>query len=95
MVFAADVDVDVNSAHKGVCSEIVTAYENLASEIVVVACRDYRWMLRRIKKNGMDIDAEIEKESIERFFRSDWFRVLCRLDPEELIEKLQKEAAVG
>ena len=36
-------------------------------------------------------DDEQELASIERFFRSGWFGVLTRIDPEMLISKLRKE----
>ena len=35
--------------------------------------------------------AEKELKEIEAFFRSDWFAVLTRLDPDLLIKKLRKE----
>ena len=34
---------------------------------------------------------EQELEEIERFFRSDWFGVLTKLDPDLLIKRLRKE----
>ena len=36
-------------------------------------------------------DDEQELAEIERFFRSDWFGVLSKVDPEYLIRKLRKE----
>jgi len=55
-------------------------YENLANAIVLQAVKDYRLH-----------DDEQELASIERFFRSGWFGVLTRIDPEMLISKLRKE----
>ena len=57
-----------------------TPYENLANAIVLQAVKDYRLH-----------DDEKELVSIERFFRSGWFGVLTRIDPEMLIAKLRKE----
>ena len=57
-----------------------TPYENLANAIVLQAVKDYRLH-----------DDEQELASIERFFRSGWFGVLTRIDPEMLIAKLRKE----
>ena len=57
-----------------------TPYENLANAIVLQAVKDYRLH-----------DDEQELASIERFFRSGWFGVLTRIDPEMLIFKLRKE----
>ena len=95
MVFVADVDVDVNPARKGVCPEIVTAYERLAYEIVLTACRDYRRVLIKLKRNVTDVDAKIEKESLEQFFCSEWFGILSKADPQELMRRLQEEVAKG
>jgi len=55
-------------------------YENLANAIILRAVEDYRLT-----------DNEKELEEIERFFHSDWFATLTRLDPDLLIKKLRKE----
>lgn len=55
-------------------------YENLAQAIIVQAVKDYRLT-----------DDEQELAEIERFFRSGWFGVLSKVDPEYLIKKLRKE----
>ena len=55
-------------------------YENLAQAIILQAVKDYRLT-----------DDESELQEIERFFRSGWFGVLSKVDPEYLIKKLRKE----
>ena len=55
-------------------------YEELANAIVLQAVKDYRLT-----------DDEAELAEIERFFRSGWFGVLSKVDPEYLIRKLRKE----
>ena len=55
-------------------------YENLAQAIILQAVKDYRLT-----------DDESELAEIERFFRSGWFGVLSKVDPEYLIRKLRKE----
>lgn len=55
-------------------------YENLANAIILQAVKDYRLT-----------DDEQELAEIERFFRSGWFGVLSKVDPEYLIKKLRKE----
>lgn len=55
-------------------------YEELANAIVLQAVKDYRLT-----------DDEAELGEIERFFRSGWFGVLSKVDPEYLIRKLRKE----
>lgn len=55
-------------------------YENLANAIILQAAKDYRLT-----------DDEQQLHEIERFFRSGWFGVLSKVDPEFLIKELQKE----
>ena len=55
-------------------------YENLANAIILQAVKDYRLT-----------DDERELQEIERFFRSGWFGVLSKVDPEFLIKELRKE----
>lgn len=55
-------------------------YENLANAIILQAVKDYRLT-----------DDEQELQEIERFFRSGWFGVLSKVDPEFLIKELRKE----
>ena len=55
-------------------------YEDLANAIILQAVKDYRLT-----------DDERELQEIERFFRSGWFGVLSKVDPEFLIKELWKE----
>ena len=55
-------------------------YEELANAIILQAVKDYRLT-----------DDERELQEIERFFRSGWFGVLSKVDPESLIKELRKE----
>ena len=55
-------------------------YEELANAIILQAVKDYRLT-----------NDERELQEIERFFRSGWFGVLSKVDPEYLIKKLRKE----
>lgn len=50
-------------------------YENLANAIILQAVKDYRLT-----------DDEQQLQEIERFFRSGWFGVLSKVDPEFLIK---------
>ena len=59
----------------------MTPYENLANAIIVQAVKDYRQT-----RNPAD------RATLERFFRSEWFSILTKLDGEALIEQLRKEA---
>lgn len=55
-------------------------YENLANAIILQAVKDYRLS-----------DDEWELQEIEHFFRSRWFGVLSKVNPEFLIQSLRKE----
>ena len=59
-------------------------YQNLANAIVLSAVKDYRDAL----KNKLAAD---ERDDIERFFRSGYFAILTEIDPEYLIDRLNKE----
>ena len=55
-------------------------FQELANAIVLQAVKDYRMT-----------DNEQELREIERFFRSGWFGVLTKVDPDLLITNLRKE----
>lgn len=58
-------------------------YQNLANAIIAVAVDDYRTALQ-------DGDERL-MSSLERFFYSDWYRLLTNLSPRLLLELLHKE----
>ena len=60
-------------------------YQNLANAIVAVAADDYRTALKE--------DNPKLKKSLEKFFRSDWYKVLTNVNGESLIGMLQSEHA--
>ena len=66
-------------------------YENLANSIVLLAVKDYRDALKKLKKWPRNESAQIMKDEVERFFRSAWYRELTSVDGEYLISKLQAE----
>ena len=66
-------------------------YENLANSIVLLAVKDYRDALKKLKKWPRNEAAQIRKAEVERFFRSAWYRELTSVDGEYLISKLQAE----
>ncbi len=66
-------------------------YENLANAIVVRAAKDYRAILRYLKKNPRNSTAALEKDSLEKFFRSEFYRNLTNVDGEMLLSRLRKE----
>lgn len=66
-------------------------YENLANSIVLLAVKDYRDALKKLKKWPRNEAAQIMKAEVERFFRSAWYRELTSVDGDYLISKLQAE----
>ena len=66
-------------------------YERLANAIIIQAAKDYRTAQKRLKRNPRNSLAQAEAESIERFFRSEWYRCLTEVDGETLIRKLKEE----
>lgn len=68
-------------------------YEDLANAIVLTAVKDYRVALRKLNKHPRNQAAINTKEEVERFFHSDWYKLLTGLDPDMLIKQLNKEVA--
>ena len=68
-------------------------YEDLANAIVLTAVEDYRESLRILSLNPNNHYAVGEAHSIERFFRSGYFGILTRLDPEMLVSRLKKDVS--
>ena len=62
-------------------------YHELANAIIVAAVEDWR----DPPMNHGKIEPYCSHENLKSFFRSRWFSVLTSLDPEYLIEKLEKE----
>lgn len=58
-------------------------YELLANAIILQAVKDYRHTYSYQRK-----------AEINRFFHSEWFRVLTRLDGEMIIKRLENERNV-
>ena len=74
-------------------------YYRLVQEIVCQACYDYAKALKKLasgKRYGVRYtDYQLIKEDCEYFFRSRWFGVLCDLDPDALMENIQKAVHNG
>ncbi len=72
----------------------MSPYESLANAIVLEAVEDYRKALNIFSFNQNKSSAAYEIRSIESFFRSGYFGILTKLDPEMLIKRLNEEAAI-
>lgn len=64
-------------------------WEDLANGIIKQAADDYKKALKRIKKTN-HLNAAQEIHSLNRWFRGDWFSMLTQVDPEYIIENLNK-----
>ena len=63
--------------------------ENLTNAIIIQAVKDYRSALSGCKVNGRDSKAVIAE--CERFFQSEWFKVLTKVDGNYLTTSIRKE----
>ncbi len=70
----------------------MSAYERLASAIILQAVHDYRAALKTLSKNPKHIQANRDKSDCERFFLGKWFSELTDVDGKWLMHKLQREA---
>ena len=66
-------------------------YQDLANAIILMAVKDYRDALKKLKKRPRYGPAHDIKNEVERFFRSDWYRELTSVDGNILIKKLKSE----
>ena len=70
---------------------ILDRYAEFANAIIVLVVREYRSYLRKLARNENDRNAIIRIEELEDFFYSDRFGILTNLDPNYLIDRLQRE----
>ena len=69
-------------------------FEGLANAIVIQAAVDYRLALKHLRQNPDFQPAMSRKHEVERFFRSEWFSSLTRVNGPELQARLKTEAAI-
>ena len=63
---------------------IKTAYEDLANAIIVQAAKDYKSLMEGAKPStGFNL------VEIENFFKSEWYRVLTKVDSDIILEQLR------
>ena len=68
---------------------IETGIEDLSNAIILQAVKDYRIALAGHDVNGRDSNSVIEE--CERFFQSEWFNNLTKIDSKYLMETIRKE----
>ena len=68
----------------------IDGYVRLAHAIVEKAGKDYRAVLKKLKRNPEDSQAQWEKMNIERFFRRDGGAYMD-VDGDYIIDRIQRE----
>ena len=68
---------------------IELAYRNLANAIILQAVDDYRDALNGISYNRYSPEHIISE--LEKFFRSDYFHILTKVNGEYLLDRLKQE----
>ena len=69
-------------------------FEGLANAIIIQAAVDYRLALKQLRQNSDFQPAIRMRHEVERFFRSEWFSSLTRVNGPELQARLKSEAAI-
>lgn len=94
-------NVHTNRPYHGADSGEV-GFQALAAAIVMQAVDDYRYADEYLKgqhatkseswKNRYAHSAAHTKDEVVKFFRSQWFGVICDIDPDRIIKKLEARA---
>ena len=69
-------------------------FEGLANAIIIQAAVDYRLALKQLRQNPLFQPAIRMSYEVERFFRSDWFSILTRINGIELLARLKTEEQI-
>ena len=69
-------------------------FEGLANAIIIQAAADYRLALKQLRQNPIFQPAIRMSYEVERFFRSDWFSILTRINGIELLARLKTEVEI-
>ncbi len=70
---------------------MITNFENLANAIIEQAAKDYIEALGILRYKPNDKKATATKDEVEKFFRSQWFIMLTKVDGEKLLSDLKKK----
>ena len=75
----------------GVTDKGIGPQEVLSNAIIVQAVKDYREARRRLRRRPDDKEAKASERELTRFFCSDYFSVLTRLDGPSMLQRLKEE----
>jgi len=65
-------------------------FENLANAIITQAAVDYRREYDILQKRPGDQNAQVRLAKLTEFFYSDYYSILTKVDPDWLIEQIEK-----
>lgn len=65
-------------------------YQSLAENVVLQAVKDYTNAYRAVLRDPNNKEAAKMMQECEDFIESRWFRMLCDLDPEELLYNIDQ-----
>lgn len=65
--------------------------EALAAAIILRAARDYVTALKQLRKNKDNAIAKAKVKELRQFFRSSYFGILCDLDGEHVLDRIDLE----
>lgn len=65
-------------------------WERLVRGIVCQAVKDYRLAYLKEKKGSTKVDPRLSTDSIEKFFKSEWFYDLTHLNGEKVVKDLSQ-----
>lgn len=66
-------------------------YENLANAIVLQAFKDYKRTLWKLSQDPYDLVAAGNKKKLERFFDSNWYRLLTDVNADILVGEAKRQ----
>lgn len=69
-------------------------FEGLANAIIIQAAADYRLALKQLRQNPLFQPAIRMSYEVERFFRSDLFSILTRINGIEMLARLKTEVEI-
>lgn len=71
------------------CGHPANPYEELANAIILQAVKDYRTALRKKCSSHKEDSATIR--DCEKFFRSEYFTILTKVDGEMIMRRIKEE----
>ena len=81
--------ISINDTHRVVSD--IECYRDLANAIVIQAAKDYRRALKHLRNTDKPSAEKGIIIECEQFFRSDYFKILTKLDGKRLISMIKEE----